>query len=50
MTMTVTTKGVFRMKFKIEAVSLPSARKRAREISEHCVYGSMELLDIEMEA
>ena len=35
---------------KIEAVSLPSARKRAREISEHCVYGSMELLDIEMEA
>lgn len=26
---------------KIEAVSLPSARKRAREISEHCVYGSM---------
>ena len=23
---------------KIEAVSLPSARKRAREISEHCVY------------
>lgn len=34
---------------KIEAVSLPSARKRAREISEHCVYGSMELLDIEME-
>lgn len=35
---------------KIEAVSLPSARKRAREISEHCVYSSMELLDIEMEA
>ena len=35
---------------KIEDVSLPSARKRAREISEHCVYGSMELLDIEMEA
>lgn len=35
---------------KIEAVSLPSARKRAREISEHCVYGSMELLDVEMEA
>ena len=35
---------------KIEAVSLPSARKRAREISEHCVYGSMELLDIEIEA
>lgn len=34
---------------KIEAVSLPSARKRAREISEHCIYG-MELLDIEMEA
>ena len=33
-----------------KAVSLPSARKRAREISEHCVYGSMELLDIEMEA
>lgn len=31
---------------KIEAVSLPSARKRAREISEHCVYGSMELLDM----
>lgn len=31
---------------KIEAVSLPSARKRAREISEHCVYGSMELLSI----
>ena len=27
-----------------------TARKRAREISEHCVYGSMELLDIEMEA
>ena len=25
---------------KIEAVSLPSARKRAREISEHCVSAS----------
>ena len=23
---------------KIEAVALPSARKRAREIAEHCVY------------
>ena len=33
---------------KIEAVSLPSARKRAREIAEHCVYGSMELHDIEI--
>lgn len=32
------------------AETMPSARKRAREISEHCVYGSMELLDIEMEA
>ena len=28
----------------------PLLAKRAREISEHCVYGSMELLDIEMEA
>ena len=42
--------GGYTTERKIEAVSLPSARKRAREISEHCVYGSMELLDIEMEA
>lgn len=34
----------------IEAVSIASARKKAREISEHCVYGSMELLGVEREA
>ena len=34
---------------KITAVSIASARKRAREITEHCVYGSMELLDVRKE-
>lgn len=34
---------------KIAAVSIASARKRAREITEHCVYGSMELLDVRRE-
>lgn len=33
----------------IEAVSIASARKKAREISERCVYGSMEMLSIERE-
>lgn len=33
----------------IEAVSIASARKKAREISEHCAYGGMELRGIERE-
>ena len=33
----------------IEAISITSARKKAREISEHCVYGSMEMLSVERE-
>ena len=34
---------------KIEAVSITSARKKAREITEGCVYGSLELLGVEKE-
>ena len=33
----------------IEAVSIASARKKAREISEHCAYGGMEMLSVERE-
>lgn len=41
--------GGYKTERKIEAVSITSARKKAREISEGCVYGSMELLDIQKE-
>lgn len=34
---------------KTEAVSITSARKKAREITEGCVYGSLELLGVEKE-
>ena len=34
---------------RIEAVSIASARKEAREISKRCLYGSMELLDVKVE-
>lgn len=30
----------------IEAKTIASARKKAREISEKCLYGSMTLLDV----
>lgn len=33
----------------IEAFSIASARKKAREISERCVYGGMEMLSVERE-
>lgn len=35
---------------EIEAVSITSARKKARDIEDGCVYGSMSLLSIEKEA
>ena len=34
---------------EIEAVSIASARKKARDIEDGCVYGSMSLLNIEKE-
>ncbi len=34
---------------KIEAVSIASARKKAREFCEVAVYGSRELLDVQKE-
>ena len=34
---------------KTKAVSITSARKKAREITEGCVYGSLELLGVEKE-
>jgi hypothetical protein len=34
---------------EIEAVSITSARKKARDIEDGCVYGSMSLLSIEKE-
>jgi hypothetical protein len=34
---------------KIEAVSIASARKKAREFCEGAVYGSRELLDVQKE-
>lgn len=42
--------GGYQTTRKIEAVSITSARKKAREITEGCVYGSLELLEIEQEA
>lgn len=41
--------GGYQTTRKITAASIASARKRAREITEHCVYGSMELLDVRKE-
>lgn len=34
---------------EIEAASITSARKKARDIEDGCVYGSMSLLSIEKE-
>lgn len=34
---------------EIEAVSITSARKKARDIEDGCAYGSMSLLSIEKE-
>lgn len=34
---------------EIEAVSIASARKKARDIEDGCAYGSMSLLSIEKE-
>ena len=39
----------FRATCKIEAVSIASARKKAREFCEGAVYGSRELLDVQKE-
>ena len=41
--------GGYQTTRKIEAVSITSARKKAREITEGCVYGSLELLGVEKE-
>ena len=34
---------------KIEAKTIASARKKAREISDRCLYGAMELKKVEIE-
>lgn len=34
----------------IESKSIVSARKKARELAERCVYGTMELLRVELAA
>ena len=41
--------GGYQTTRKIEAASITSARKKAREIAEGCVYGSLELLGVERE-
>lgn len=41
--------GGYQTTRKIEAVSITSARKKAREITDGCVYGSLELLGVEKE-
>lgn len=41
--------GGYQTTRKIEAVSITSARKKAREITEGCAYGSLELLDVQKE-
>lgn len=41
--------GGYQTTRKIEAVSITSARKKAREITEGCVYGNMSLLSVEKE-
>lgn len=40
--------GGYETKTEIEAVSIASARKKAREIASRCVYGSMTLLTVEL--
>lgn len=41
--------GGYQTTRKIEAVSITSARKKARDIEDGCAYGSMSLLSIEKE-
>lgn len=41
--------GGYRTERRIEAVSITSARKKAREYTEGVTYGSMELLDVRRE-
>ena len=40
----------FRHNPQFKSGGYETTRKRAREITEHCVYGSMELLDVRKEA
>lgn len=40
--------GGYETTTEIEAKTIASARKKAREIAERCVYGSKTLLNVEM--
>ncbi len=38
--------GGYRTEFTIEAQTIASARKKAREIESGCVYGSLSLIEV----
>ena len=40
--------GGYETEREIEAKTISSARKRAREIENNCLYGSMTLIDIKL--
>lgn len=42
------TSGGYQTTRTIEAKTIASARKKAREIENNCIYGSMRLIDIKL--
>lgn len=40
------TSGGYKTTRTIEAKTIASARKKAREIEDKCIYGSMDLIDV----
>lgn len=38
--------GGYQTEREVEAKTITSARKKARELAERCVYGSMRVLDV----